>query len=122
MTAFPTIEPTGRDHGLRSFPVTAATFANGDQTRFRWGTAATGAPIALTMRALTIAQAEQIRNHYLGQRDSQPFTVPVETWRLHTDRYQMVPADQYYLYSGPPQEAPLGGGLVDVTVSFITTI
>lgn len=121
MAAFPSIEPIGRQHSLRSFPVTAATFANGDQTRFRWGTVATGAPVQLTFNALTVAQAQQIRDHYLGQRDSQPFTVPAETWRLHTDQYQMVPADQYYLYAGPPQETRRIGSLVDVEVSLITT-
>lgn len=117
MAIFPSLEPTAPSYDLRSFPVTAATFANGDQTRFRWGTTATSAPVVYEFEAISVASAELIRNHYLGQRDSQPFLVPVHLWRLHVDQYQIIPADQYYVYTAPPDETPIGGGLVTVSIS-----
>lgn len=122
MAAFPSIEPTGRSYDLGAHPVEAATFGSGDAIRFLIGSESSGVPIALEFRALTTADATAIRDHYLAQKEHQPFTIPAHLWRTHSSATDVVPAGHAYLYAGPPEEAPRSGGLVDVSVSIVSIL
>lgn len=120
MAAFPSIEPTGRSYDLGAHPIEAAAFSSGDEVRFLSGGTSSGVPITLEFRLLSSADATAIRDHYLSQKEHQSFTIPAHLWRTHTSATDVVPAAHAYVYSGPPQEAPRSGGLVDVSVSLIS--
>jgi hypothetical protein len=120
MAAFPSIEPTGRSYDLGAHPIEAAAFSSGDEVRFLHGAESSGVPIALEFRDLSAADATQIRDHYLGQKEHQAFTIPAHLWRTHTSATDVVPSTHAYLYAGPPQESPRSGGRVDVTVSIVS--
>ena len=120
MAQFPAIEPLERSYGLGSHPISAATFANGDETRYLHGVVAVGVPMALVFRALTLTQARLISAHWDGQGTIRAFTIPAETWRMHGSRYDVVPAGFAWKYAGPPEETPASGGLFDVSVPLIS--
>jgi len=122
MAAFPAIEPLNRSYGLGSHVIGAADFPNADQTRFLHGTAAVDVPLALEFVALTTAEATQIRDHYLGQKQHQVFTIPSALWRTHASQTDVVPAAHAWRYAEAPQETPRSGGLVDVAVSLISVL
>jgi hypothetical protein len=122
MAAFPAIEPLNRSYGLGSHVVGAADFPNADQTRFLHSSAAVDVPIALEFVALTTSEATQIRDHYLGQKQHQPFAIPAALWRTHASLYDVVPGVQLYRYAEAPIETPRTGGLVDVAVSLISVL
>ena len=117
MAAFPALEPLERSYGLGSHPISAAAFNNGDETRFLHGPLAFGVPVALTFSALTLAQARQISAHYDGQGTTRSFTIPVQLWRMHASRYDVVPDTFLWKYADKPEETPRSGGLFDVTVN-----
>ena len=117
MAAFPALEPLERSYGLGSHPISAATFANGDETRFLHGSLAFGVPVSLTFPALTLTQARQISAHYDGQGTTRAFTIPAELWRMHASRYDVVPVEFLWKYASKPEETPRSGGLFDVTVN-----
>lgn len=122
MAAFPSIEPLERSYGLGAHVIGAADFPNADQTRFLHSSVAVDVPIALEFRALSTSDATAIRDHYLSQKEHQPFTIPAQLWRTHSSATDVVPAAQLYRYAEPPQESPRSGGLVDVSVSLITVL
>jgi hypothetical protein len=122
MAAFPAIEPLNRSYGLGSHVVGAADFANADQTRFLHSSAAVDVPITLEFVALTASEATSIRDHYLGQKQHQPFAIPAALWRTHASLYDVVPGIQLYHYAEAPIETPRTGGLVDVAVSLISVL
>jgi non-ribosomal peptide synthetase component F len=119
MAAFPAIEPLERSYSLGSHAISAATFANGDETRFLHGTVAFGVPVSLSFRALTLTQARLISDHFAGQGTIRPFTIPVELWRMHASRYDVLPAGFAWKYAAAPEETPASGGLFDVAVSLV---
>jgi len=119
MAAFPAIEPLDRSYSLGSHPISAATFNNGDETRFLHGSVAFGVPVSLSFKALSLTQARLISAHWDGQGTIRPFTIPVELWRMHASRYDVVPAGWAWKYAAPPDETPASGGLFDVSVSLI---
>lgn len=122
MAAFPSIEPTGRSYGLGAHPIEVAAFTSGDAVRFLTGAESSGVPISLEFRELSTADATAIRDHYLGQKEHQAFTIPVHLWRTHTSATDVVPATHAYVYAGPPEESPRSGGLVDVSVSIVSAL
>lgn len=122
MATFPSIEPLERSYNLGAHVIGAADFPNADQTRFLHSSVAVDVPIALEFRALSTSDATAIRDHYLGQKEHQPFTIPAQLWRTHSSATDVVPAAQLYRYAEPPQESPRAGGLVDVSVSLITVL
>ena len=122
MAAFPSIEPLNRAYDLGAHVTSAADFANADQTRFLHSSAAVDVPIALKFVALTTSEATSIRDHYLGQKQHQPFAIPAALWRTHASLYDVVPGVQLYRYAEAPVESPKSGGLVDVSVSLISVL
>lgn len=120
MAAFPSIEPTGRSYGLGAHAIEVAGFTSSDEVRFLHGATSTGVALALEFQAISSSSATAIRDHYLGQKEHQSFTIPVHLWRTHASITDVVPAAHAWLYAGPPQESPSSGGLVDVSVSLIS--
>lgn len=119
MAAFPALEPLERSYSLGSHPISAASFVNGDETRFLHGSVSFGVPVALAFRALTLTQARLISDHWDGQGTVRAFTIPAEIWRMHASRYDVVPVAFAWRYAGPPEEARASGGLFDVSVSLV---
>jgi hypothetical protein len=120
MAAFPSIEPLGRSYDLGSHPIDVATFNNGDETRFLHGASAVGVPVSLNFPALSLTKARQISNHWDDHGTTRLFTIPVELWRMHTNRYDVVPVGIAWRWAGAPTETPRDGGLYDVSVSLIS--
>ena len=120
MAAFPSIEPIDRSYGLGAHPVAVEVFSNTDEVRFLQGATSSGVPIELAFPALTTSEATSIRDHYLGQREHLPFTIPAALWLTHASQTDVVPASHFWRYAGPPVEAPRTGGLVDVSVQMIS--
>lgn len=120
MAAFPAIEPLNRSYGLGAHPMAVAGFSSSDEVRFLQGATSSGLPLSLEFVALTTSEATEIHDHYLGQRQHQPFTIPAALWRTHSSQFNAVPAASIWRYAGPPQESPRSGGLVDVTVSLVS--
>jgi hypothetical protein len=120
MAIFPSIEPLKRSYDLGSHPIDVATFNNGDETRFLHGAVAVDVPLPLRFVAISLTKARQISDHFDAHGLTRSFTIPVQLWRMHTNRYDVVPIGFVWRYSGPPEEAPLGGGLYDVSVSLLS--
>jgi hypothetical protein len=120
MAIFPSIEPLERSYDLGAHPISTATFNNGDETRFLHGTVAVDVPMVLGFPALSLAKARQISNHFDAHGLTRSFTIPVHLWRMHSNRYDVVPIGFVWRYSGPPEETPLDGGLYDVSVSLLS--
>ena len=117
MVQFPSIEPLERSYGLGSHPISVARFNNGDETRFLHGSIAVGVPVSLSFPALTLTQARQISGHWDICGTIRPFTIPPHLWRMHSNRYDVVPVAFAWRYTAAPDENPLDGGLFDVTIS-----
>lgn len=123
MAAFPSIEPLTREYGMGDHVMSVFTGQNGDTMRFLHSTLAADVSITLGFRALTLTQAQQIRDHYTGQRGGvRSFSIPVHLWRTHTDPYDVVPPGVEWRYAAPPQEQRLSGGLFDVSVDLVSAI
>jgi hypothetical protein len=120
MAIFPSIEPLDRSYDLGAHPVSAAIFNNGDETRFLHGTVAVDVPLPLRFVAISLTKARQISDHFDAHGLTRSFTIPVQLWRMHTNRYDVVPIGFVWRYSGPPEETPLGGGLFDVSVPLLS--
>jgi hypothetical protein len=122
MAAFPSIEPLDRSYDLGAHVQSAATFANLDEIRFLHGSVAVDVPVSLAFKSLSTADATAIRDHYIAQKQHQPFTIPAALWRTHSSLYDVVPSTHLYRYTGPPDETPHSGGLVDVSVSLVSVL
>jgi len=121
MAAFPDIEPLERSYDLGSHPIAAATFNNGDETRFLHGPyAAVDVPVALRFVAIGLTKARLISDHFGAHGTVRLFTIPVHLWRTHTSPTDVVPAGFAWRYSSPPEEVPRGGGLFDVSVNLLS--
>lgn len=120
MAQFPQLEPLSRSYDLGSHPIAAATFSNGDETRFLHGTVAFGVPMALQFPALTLTQARLISDHFASHGTARSFTIPAHLWRSHTSTTDVVPSGFVWRYSSPPEETPRSGGLFDVSVSLLS--
>ncbi|NBW63991.1 MAG: hypothetical protein EBR33_12970 [Synechococcaceae bacterium WB4_1_0192] len=123
MAAFPAIEPLNRDYDLGAHITSSADGQNGDAVFFLHSILATDIGINLAFRALTSSQAQQIRDHYSGQRGTvRSFPIPAELWRTHADLYDVATPGTEWRYAGPLEEQRLDGGLFDVTVSLVSAI
>ena len=121
MAQFPSIEPLNRSYDLGSHPIAAASFNNGDETRFLHGAYfAVGVPVALQFPALTLTEARLISDHFASHGTARSFTIPAHLWRTHTSQTDVVPAGFLWRYAGAPDETPLNGGLFDVAVNLLT--
>ncbi len=120
MAIFPSIEPLNRSYDLGAHPVSAATFNNGDETRFLFGAVAVDVLMPLRFAAISLAKARQISDHFDAHGLTRSFTIPVQLWRMHSNRYDVVPIGFVWRYSAPPEETPRGGGLFDVSVSLLS--
>lgn len=121
MSAFPSIEPLECSYDLGAHPIGTATFNNGDETRFLHGPySAVDVPVALRFVAIGLTKARQISAHFEGHGTVRLFTIPPHLWRMHSSRYDVVPAGFLWRYSAQPEETPRDGGLFDVTVSLLS--
>jgi len=120
MAQFPALEPLERSYGLGAHPVSAATLANGDETRFLHGVQAFGVPISLQFRKLNATDTQSIRDHYAAHSLARPFKIPAELWRTHATATDVVPVEFAWRYAAPPEETPISGGLFDVSVSLLS--
>ena len=121
MAAFPSIEPLERSYDLGAHPIGTVTFNNGDETRFLHGPyAAVDVPLPLRFVAISRTKARLISDHFRDHGTVRLFTIPPHLWRMHSNRYDVVPAGFLWRYSGPLEETPRGGGLFDVTVSLLS--
>ena len=123
MAAFPAIEPIDRDYDLGAHITSAADGQNGDAVFFLHSILAGDMSITLNFRALSSAQAQLIRDHYIGQRGTvRSFTIPVELWRTHTSLYDLANPGLEWRYASPPEEQRLDGGLFDMSITLILAI
>ena len=121
MTDFPALEPIDRGYGLGEHMVSVVESQNGDSTPFIHSTSPSGIPISLRFLALTLSQAQQIRDHYSGQRGGvREFAIPASTWRSHSSLYDVWPSGTKFTYSGSLVETPRSGGLFDVDVALLS--
>jgi hypothetical protein len=120
MTQFPQLEPLQRSYDLGSHPIAAATFNNGDETRFLHGSVAFSVPMALQFPALNYTQARQISDHFASHGTVRSFTIPAHLWRTHSTTTDVVASGFVWRYSNPPEETPRSGGLFDVSVSLLS--
>jgi len=120
MAIFPSIEPLQRSYDLGSHPIGTASFNNGDETRFLHGSVAVGVPMALELPALSLTKARQISDHFDAHGITRSFTIPVQLWRMHTSRYDVVSVGFVWRYAAAPEETPRDGGLYDVSVSLLS--
>jgi hypothetical protein len=120
MAAFPSIEPLGRSYDLGSHPISTETFNNGDETRFLHGSLAVAVPLQFAFPALTLADARLITGHWDTHGTIRLFTIPLELWRMHSNRYDVVPAGFLFRWAGPPEETPRSGGLFNVVFTLIS--
>jgi hypothetical protein len=121
MADFPALEPLDRSYGLGEHMVSAVESQNGDLTPFIHSTSPSGIPISLRFPALTLSQAQQIRDHYSGQRGGvRDFAIPAQVWRMHSSLYDVWPSGTTFTYAAPPTEAPRSGELFDVDVSLLS--
>jgi hypothetical protein len=120
MIAFPSIEPIERSYGLGSHPISAATVANGDETRFLHGAVATGVPLPLRFVAISLTRARQISDHWDAYGTTRAFPIPAHLWRMHTSQTDVVAPGFLWRWAGPPDETPRSGGLFDVAVSLLS--
>jgi len=120
MAIFPSIEPLERSYDLGAHPISTAKFNNGDETRFLHGAVAVDVPMVLEFPALSLTKARQITGHFDAHGLTRSFTIPVHLWRMHSNRYDVVPVGFVWRYADKPEETPRGGGLFDVSVSVLS--
>jgi hypothetical protein len=120
MVIFPSIEPLERSYDLGAHPISTAIFNNGDETRFLHGAVAVDVSMVLGLPALSLTKARQISDHFDAHGLTRSFTIPVHLWRMHSNRYDAVPAGFVWRYADKPEETPRGGGLFDVSVSLLS--
>lgn len=121
MATFPALQPLARSYNLGAHPVSDVVAPNADLVRFIHDAIAHGVPLALEFPAITQAEADQIRDHYLGQRGrAVSFDIPADLWLTHTDTDDVVPAGQLWRYASPPGRKARDGGLYDVSVALIS--
>jgi hypothetical protein len=121
MTQFPQLEPLNRSYDLGSHPIAAASFNNGDETRFLHGAYfAVGVPMSLQFPALNLTQTRQISDHFASHGTVRSFTIPAHLWRTHASTTDVVASGFVWRYSNPPEETPRSGGLFDVSVSLLS--
>jgi hypothetical protein len=120
MDIFPSIEPLERSYDLGAHPISTAIFNNGDETRFLHGTVAVDVPMVLDFPALSLTKARQITGHFDAHGLTRAFTIPAHLWRMHSNRYDVVPVGFVWRYADRPEETPRGGGLYDVSVSLLS--
>lgn len=120
MAQFPSIEPLERSYDLGSHPISAATFNNGDETRFLNGSMSFGVPVRLQFSTLSYSDARLISDHFGSHGTARSFTIPSHLWRTHSSSFDVAPAGFVWRYTSPPEETPRSGGLFDVTVSLLS--
>lgn len=121
MATFPTLEPLARSYGLGIHPVSDVVAPNGDLVRFIHDAIHHGVPLQLNFPAVTLTEANLIRDHYLGQRGrTVSFDIPVSVWLTHTDTDDVVPTGTQWRYASPPTRKVRPGNLFDVSVALIS--
>lgn len=121
MATFPSLEPLARSYGLGAHPVSDVVAPNDDLVRFIHDAIHHGVPLQLEFPAISQADADLIRDHYLGQRGrAVSFDIPVSVWLTHTDTDDVVPTGTQWRYASPPARRARSGNLFDVSVSLIS--
>lgn len=120
MADFPSIEPLERSYDLGAHPIGFATSANGDETRFLHGLVAVGVLLPLRFVAINLTKARLISGHFDAHGTTRLFRIPVELWRMHSNRYDVVPLGFQWRWAAAPEETPRGGGLFDVAVTLLS--
>ena len=120
MAEFPPIEPLERSYDLGAHPISFATSANGDETRFLHGLVAVGVPLPLRFVAINLTKARMITDHFDAHGTTRLFRIPAELWRMHSIRYDVVTFSSQWRWAAAPEETPLGGGLFDVAVTLLS--
>lgn len=121
MATFPALKPNaGRNYNLGATPVALAEVPNGDVLPFLWADGVQGIPIAFRFEGQTLAEADQVQDHYLGQRGGMvPFDLPAAVWQAHASTDDVFPDGTLFRYAGPPKRSVNQAGFYDVEVSLI---
>ena len=122
MATFPSLQPNmGRDYGLGTAPMAVAEAPNGDAVPFLWSADVRGVALALKFAGLTLAEADQIQDHYLGQRGRMvSFDLPASVWLAHTSADDVFPSGTLFRYTGAPKRAVNQAGYYEVEVSLLS--
>lgn len=115
MAAFPSIQATGRAYEVPGHAYGETAQANGT-VQYKQGGIIANRPLRIEFNPVKLAVAEQITDHYVGQRQHDPFSIPATIWQSHPDLYDLTPANHQYRYLSPPQRAPVGNGFFSVTI------
>lgn len=121
MATFPAIQPnTGRSYGLGTTPQVVVESPNGDTVPFLWAADVRGVAIVLRFEGLTLTEADQILDHYLGQRGSiVSFDLPAAVWLTHTTSNDVFPTGTLFRYASLPRRKIEQAGFYSIEVSLI---
>ena len=118
MATAPAIEPQARSYSFGGEPV-----ADFQDIAFLLGDEPVSLTMTLSFLKLPASRVAQFHAHYETQRGSvRPFDLPPEQYRGHSSLYDVLPEGQLWRYAGPIDEPPAVGGLVDLTISYISVL
>lgn len=103
--AYPTLVPNSIDFDLGQMNISEQRTISSGPIRFRHSLRTTGYDLQLTYNALTQAQVESLRSHYISVDGTfSEFTVPESIWGGLT----VAASTSTYKYNGPPEEIHTG--------------
>lgn len=118
MATYPAIEPTTREYGFGTFPLSEATTFSGSGVRFSHGDEPVGQPLTLGYQDLPEAQLAQLRAHYAGQGGGVvAFPLPAVVWQGHGATDDVASTTDRWIYAEPLKEDPIPGGLYNLAVT-----
>lgn len=117
MATFPSIEAIEISYNMASVTCSLTSNSAGHPVVYRHGDYHTNVTITYKFPFCTLAQAETISNHYRTEK-LKKFELPSSLWLLHPNKYEVVPANNLFMYASPPSRSRTGDGLVDVQVAF----
>jgi hypothetical protein len=122
MATFPSLQALSRSYVL---PGRASSVYSTDRTRheitFVHGATPTNPVFTIGFPLIRVADADAISSHYLGQKQHSRFSIPITLWQMHPSLYDLVPANQLYIYNRPPARSYVNG-LYDVTIEIMAIL
>ena len=119
MAAFPPIQAQERFYSLPVRPASELQQFGGVRVVWLHGPSASNAQITIVFPACTLAVADSITAHFLGQRQHDPFPIDTAQWQSHDSLYDLAPYPQLYRYLAAPSRE-YRDGLYDVTIQITT--
>lgn len=112
MADFPSLEPQTRTYTLGSFAIQIASSLSGTFSTVRRSNVSTGHILSLTFVSSSLADSNEIFNHYASQNRINPFDLPSEVTSGGGFNF---PTGYRWIYAEPPA-VNFTPGTVEVTV------